>query len=104
MQNFITAIDPETGRRTIDPQRLPRRDEAVMVCPHADGTKNWSPSAYNPQTRMLYVPLMEICMDLVPVPEGEQAPLSVGVRWTGRPRPDSDGNYGRLQADQSRNA
>ena len=98
MQNFITAINPETGRRTIDPERLPRRDEAVMVCPHADGTKNWIPSAYNPQTKMLYVPLMEICMDLVPVPEGERAPLTTGVRWTGRPRPDSDGKYGRLQA------
>ena len=98
MQNFITAIDPETGKRTIDPNRLPRRDKTVSVCPHADGTKNWMPSAYNPQNKMLYVPLMEICMDMVPVAEGERANLTSGVRWTGRPRPDSDGKYGRLQA------
>ena len=37
-------------------------------------------------------------MDLVPVPEGERGSLSTGVRWTVRPRPDSDGKYGRLQA------
>ena len=37
-------------------------------------------------------------MDLVPVTEDERAPLSVGVRWAGRPPPNSDGRYGRLQA------
>ena len=38
------------------------------------------------------------CMDLVPVPDGERGSLSSGVRWTVRPRPESDGNYGRLEA------
>jgi alcohol dehydrogenase (cytochrome c) len=47
---------------------------------------------------MLYVPLVESCMDLTPVPEGGRGSLSTGVRWTLRPRPDSDGKYGRLQA------
>jgi alcohol dehydrogenase (cytochrome c) len=98
MQNFISEINPETGHRTIDRSKLPRTDKTVMVCPHADGTKNWMPSAYNPQTHMLYVPLMEICMDMVPVAPGESANLTSGIRWTGRPRPDSDGKYGRLQA------
>ena len=37
-------------------------------------------------------------MDLVPVAEGERGSLSTGVRWTVRPRPESDGKYGRLQA------
>jgi alcohol dehydrogenase (cytochrome c) len=37
-------------------------------------------------------------MDLVPVGEGERGSLSTGVRWAVRPRPDSDGKYGRLEA------
>lgn len=37
-------------------------------------------------------------MDLVPVPKGERGALSTGVRWTVRPRPGSDGKYGRLHA------
>jgi alcohol dehydrogenase (cytochrome c) len=37
-------------------------------------------------------------MDLTPVPAGERGSLSTGVRWTLRPRADSDGRYGRLQA------
>ena len=37
-------------------------------------------------------------MDLVPVGEGERGSLTTGVRWTVRPRPESDGQYGRLEA------
>ena len=48
--------------------------------------------------RILYVPMVDACMDLVPVPKGERGSLSTGVRWTVRPRPESDGKYGRLQA------
>ena len=98
MQDIVTRIDPETGKKHINPKALPSRDKITSVCPHADGTKNWIPSAYNPETRRLFIPLMEICMDMVPVPEDQQAPLSSGVRWTGKPRPEADGRYGRVQA------
>jgi hypothetical protein len=37
-------------------------------------------------------------MDLVPVEKGERGSLTTGLRWTVRPRPGSDGKYGRLQA------
>jgi alcohol dehydrogenase (cytochrome c) len=37
-------------------------------------------------------------MDVFPVPGGGQGALSSGVNWGIRPRPDSDGNFGRLQA------
>jgi alcohol dehydrogenase (cytochrome c) len=46
----------------------------------------------------LYVPLNEACMDVFPVPGGGRGALSSGVNWGIRPRPDSDGNFGRLQA------
>jgi alcohol dehydrogenase (cytochrome c) len=56
------------------------------------------PTSYNPQTRILYVAAQETCMDLVPAGQGEHGFLSTGVNITMRPRPDSDGRYGRLQA------
>jgi alcohol dehydrogenase (cytochrome c) len=37
-------------------------------------------------------------MDLVPVADGESGSLSSGYQWRLRPRPDSDGRYGRIQA------
>ena len=97
VQNVVTAIDPKTGAKTIDPKLVPGDGETKFVCPHAGGAKSWLPSLYNPLTKMLYVPLVESCMDLTPVEKGGRGSLSTGVRWSLRPRPNSDGN-GRLQA------
>jgi alcohol dehydrogenase (cytochrome c) len=98
LQNVVTAIDPKTGAKTINPNTIPGDGEAKMVCPHAGGAKIWLPSSYNPGTKLLYIPLNESCMDLIPVEPGGRASLSTGVRWTLRPRPDSDGKYGRMEA------
>jgi len=98
LQNVVTAIDPKTGAKTINPSTIPGDGEAKMVCPHAGGAKIWLPSSYNAGTKTLYVPLVESCMDLSPVEPGGRASLSTGVRWTLRPRSDSDGKYGRIAA------
>lgn len=98
VQNLITGIDPETGEKQIDSALMPGQGQAAIVCPHPGGARNWIPGSYVPDTKTLFLPLMESCMDLTPVPEGETGNLSSGVRWTIRPWPDSDGNYGRLQA------
>ncbi len=98
LQNVVTAIDPRTGAKTINPRLVPGDGETKFVCPHAGGAKSWLPSSYNPETKTLYIPLVESCMDLTPVAAGGRGSLSTGVRWTLRPRPDSDGKYGRLQA------
>ena len=37
-------------------------------------------------------------MELIPVPQDQRGSLSTGVRFTIRPRLDSDGRYGRIQA------
>ena len=68
-----------------------------MICPHVGGERGWLPTSYAPDTKRLFIPITEACMDLVPVPEGERGSLSTGVRWTVRPRPENDGNYGRLE-------
>ena len=98
LQNVITAIDPKTGDKTFNPALLPGDGEAKIACPHAGGARSWIPSAYNPETKTLYSPLVESCMDLTPVPKGERGFLTTGVRPSLRPRLDSDGKYGRVQA------
>ncbi|MGH8322318.1 MAG: PQQ-binding-like beta-propeller repeat protein, partial [Steroidobacteraceae bacterium] len=98
IQNLILRIDAKTGAKTIDPQLLPHRSATVTVCPHSDGGKNWIPSSYNPNSKVLFVQAAEICMDMVPVEGTEKAALSSGVRFAARPPPHSDGMYGRLQA------
>jgi alcohol dehydrogenase (cytochrome c) len=98
LQNLVTSIDPKTGAKTTDPNLLPGDGQTKMICPHVSGGRGWMPTSYQPATKILYVPIVEACMDLVPVAEGERGSLSTGVRWTVRPRPGSDGQYGRLQA------
>ena len=97
LQNVVTAIDPTTGEKIVDPTLVPGDGETKMICPHVGGGRGWLPTSYDAETKMLYIPITEACMDLVPVPEGESGSLTTGVRWTVRPRPESDGNYGRLE-------
>jgi alcohol dehydrogenase (cytochrome c) len=97
LQNLVTAIDPKTGAKSIDMSLVPG-DGVKTVCPSAAGLKNWLPASYNPATKTVIVPMVEACMDLFPVPGGGRGGLSTGVNLGVRPRPDSDGNYGRLQA------
>jgi alcohol dehydrogenase (cytochrome c) len=98
LQNVVTAIDPKTGAKTVNAGTLPGDGETKMVCPHAGGAKNWIPESYNPETKILFVPLVESCMDLIPVGGGGRGSLTTGVRWALRPRPDSDGKFGRVEA------
>ena len=98
LQNVVTGIDPITGAKTVDPRLVPGDGETKMICPHVSGGRGWLPTAYDARVKVVYLPMVEACMDLVPVPEGERGSLTTGVRWAVRPRPEGDGNYGRLEA------
>ncbi len=98
VQNVIESVDPVTGAKTINHKVIVGDGETKTVCPHAGGAKSWIPASVNPATKILYVPLVESCMDLIPVAPGERGGLSSGVRFTIRPRLDSDGKYGRFEA------
>jgi alcohol dehydrogenase (cytochrome c) len=98
LQNVIASADPVTGAKTINHQVVIGDGETKTVCPHAGGAKSWIPASLNPDTKILYVPLVESCMDLIPVAPGERGGLSSGVRFTIRPRLDGDGKYGRFEA------
>jgi alcohol dehydrogenase (cytochrome c) len=98
LQNFVLSIDPTTGAKKIDETKVPGDGTTKFVCPDTIGGKNWLPSSYNPTTKLLFVPLFEACVDYVPVAPGERGLLSTGVRLSLRPRPGSDGKYGRLEA------
>jgi alcohol dehydrogenase (cytochrome c) len=97
LQNIIKSIDPVTGRKTYDPDKIPGR-ESKIICPQVSGGRNWNPSSYNPGSGLLYVPIVEACMVMAPAQPGEFAVLTSGVSYKTAPRPDSDGKIGRLQA------
>jgi alcohol dehydrogenase (cytochrome c) len=71
--NWTPGLDPKTGRPVnYDPagnvqmyndnsHGTRAKPLSAKLCPSIQGGKNWEPSAYNPQTGLLYVPSIEGC-------------------------------------------
>src|SRR6202008_317564 len=64
LNNLVTAIDPKTGRRTIDPAKIPVPNKPVEICPSVEGVRNGMATAYDPVSHVLSLPLQEMCMTL----------------------------------------
>jgi alcohol dehydrogenase (cytochrome c) len=63
--NWATGIDMSTGRPIEVPEKRPRQKfRAMNICPNLIGGKNWMPMSYNPQTGLVYLPTMNLCMDM----------------------------------------
>ncbi len=100
LQNLVTAIDPETGKKTIDPALEPESGVTKHICPHSGGGRNWPATSYDPESRILYVPLYESCQDFTWVPQSPAGTATGGsdMRWVLHPRPESGGKFGRIEA------
>jgi alcohol dehydrogenase (cytochrome c) len=97
LQDFIERIDPVTGDKFPRADKLPGRDRgAVYMCPHAGGGRNWSPTSFNPESRLLFVNARDVCMEMVPATGAGFLTSGVNVQYAAPP--DGDGNYGIIQA------
>ncbi len=62
--NWATAIDPKTGKPTVDPSKMTHAGKNVKgICPAAEGDKDEQPASYDPLTHLFYIPTNHICMD-----------------------------------------
>ena len=78
----------------------PEPGKTKLLCPNANGWRNWPTTAFDPASYILYVPLVETCTDYSWTPRSA-AQIAAGgddIHFAQRPRPDSDGNFGRLEA------
>jgi alcohol dehydrogenase (cytochrome c) len=100
LQNIVTAIDPKTGDVTTNPALEPEPGKTVLLCPYANGARNWLTTAFDPSTNILYVPLIETCADYswTPRSAAQIAGGGVDIHFCQQPRPDSDGKFGRIEA------
>jgi alcohol dehydrogenase (cytochrome c) len=87
LQTVVTAVDKTTGSKTVNPDTAPIDSKPQMICPSALGTRNWESTSFDPQTRILYAPLDEICTTDV------RNLISAMIA-----RPGSGGKLGRLAA------
>jgi len=80
-QTVFRSLDPKTGRPDIDESKKPGTGKEATYCPSLHGGKNWPPIAYNPRTRMIYIPANNnLCQTLVGVP----VTYTPGRGFTGR--------------------
>ncbi len=98
LQNIITAIDPGTGAKTINPNAIPNAEESHLLCPFANGGRNWQAATYNPTTQLLFLPIAEFCMNAGPTGQGGILSSGAAMALTPSPLAQSSGQYGRWQA------
>jgi alcohol dehydrogenase (cytochrome c) len=101
LQNLVASIDPKTGKKIIKPALEPQAGRTDIICPASTGARSWPTTAFDPTSNYLYVPLLDNdCMDYSWV-ERDADKIAAGgmdVRLGARPKPDNDGNFGRIEA------
>jgi alcohol dehydrogenase (cytochrome c) len=101
LQNLVVHIDPKTGHKVVDPAvEQPKAGRTDLICPSASGARSWITTAFDPTSDILYVPLLETCMNYSFVPRDAAAVAAGGMDMRGSPvpRPNSDGKFGRIEA------
>jgi alcohol dehydrogenase (cytochrome c) len=98
-QNVFRSIDPKTGRPDVDPDKKPGTGKQAEFCPSHWGGKNWPPIAFNPATRMIYIPANEnLCATIIGRPVEYAPPASyVGATTNLLLAPGAD-HIGEVQA------
>jgi alcohol dehydrogenase (cytochrome c) len=101
VQNLVASIDTKTGRKVIKPEFEPQAGRTDFICPTPTGGRSWPTTAIDPVSGYLYVPLVDNdCMDYS-WSERDAAQTASGgqdMRLRSRLKPDSDGNFGRIEA------
>jgi alcohol dehydrogenase (cytochrome c) len=80
--NWATGIDLKTGtpiETAGNAKRPGMKRKASDVCPNLIGGKNWMPMSYSEATGLVYIPTMNLCMDM----EGIQSEYKRGAFYLG---------------------
>lgn len=96
--NWAKGLD-EKGRPIVDPRYVPTPEPTEFICPGAAGGQNGSvTAAYSPVTQLMYVPVIESCMEM----KKAAAVFVQGIPyWGGGPgttQGDDGSSYGHLSA------
>ena len=78
--NSSEGVDLKTGRLIPVKAKEPKMGIVVRdICPAAPGAKDWQPSAFSPQTGLIYMTHQNLCMDF----EGLEANYIAGTPFLG---------------------
>jgi PQQ-dependent dehydrogenase (methanol/ethanol family) len=96
--NSTAGVDLKTGLLRPVESKTPKVGKVVRdICPASPGTKDWQPSAFSPQTGLIYITHQNICMDF----EGVEANYIAGTPYVGanvKMYPGPGGHRGEVTA------
>jgi len=101
LQNLVVRIDPRSGAKIVNPAfDNPKPGQNYVICPSTDGARNWISTSFDPTTDILYVPLLDNCMNfhLVPRDAAQVAAGGDDISRSPIPPDGSDGKFGRIEA------
>ena len=112
---WTKGLDPETGKPVeYDPKQAgadlqrrghaePRATRSTDICPGNMGGKNWPPTAYNPDLKLWYIPVIESCNRITveeTTPDKLQAARVLHRRRTEPAGPDHRQRHGDRRDDR----
>lgn len=96
--NWAKGFDLVAQRPIEDPAKRPGLGKKVVdICPNLVGGKNWQPMAWSPETKLVYIPANNLCMDM----EDAEVEYKRGSFYLGKDfatRPGRGDHYGELIA------
>ena len=96
------GVDLQTGALIRNPEKQPHMGQVMRdIAPSSPGGKDWTPTAWSPQTKLLYIPHITLAMDSEPMEVNYVAGLPyVGVtsKFYADPKEPGDGSRGALTA------
>jgi PQQ-dependent dehydrogenase (methanol/ethanol family) len=96
--NSSKGVDLQTGRLIFNPDKATKLGDTVRnICPTASGAKDWNPSAFSPNTGLIYIPHENMCMDWM----SAQVSYIEGTPYVGAQvhmKPGPGGNRGEFTA------
>ena len=91
-QDVFTSIDPVTGRPEYDMSKKPGTGYEASFCPSLWGGKDWPPAAFNPVSRLIFIPANDnVCSTMI----GEEIQYTPGRAYIGRGRSENGGFFVR---------
>jgi alcohol dehydrogenase (cytochrome c) len=102
MQNVISTIDGATGKVTVNPEAIfTAKDEVKLICPSSNGGKNWPAGAFNPETKVMFMPLQQMCMNARVTADSRDPSLVYGLQMPGiiAPGTESIGSIWAISAE-----
>ena len=79
-QNVVKDIDVRTGGVTVNPEvKYNNVGDTNQVCPSSMGGKNWPSGTYNPDSKVMFYPLLNTCMQVIAITDDPDTPESYGL-------------------------